>query len=86
MFQELTLKMVTGLHELNDYTPNVIYNIFFPFQDVIPKITGIAYNGRSYCSGPAEPGESYLPNRIRIISNILFPSNNLIIAIKIKMY
>lgn len=52
---ELTLKMVTGLHELNDYTPNVIYNIFFPFQDVIPKITGIAYNGRSYCSGPAEP-------------------------------
>ncbi|KAJ8921253.1 hypothetical protein NQ315_013725 [Exocentrus adspersus] len=35
--------------------PIIKYNIYFPFPDVIPKITQVAYNGHIYCSGPPEP-------------------------------
>ncbi|CAG9862270.1 unnamed protein product [Phyllotreta striolata] len=52
---DLKLKLVTTVKQLNDFAPFVVYNIFFPFQDTIPKITGITYNRRSYCSGPPEP-------------------------------
>ncbi|XP_050511414.1 uncharacterized protein LOC114324797 isoform X2 [Diabrotica virgifera virgifera] len=58
----LKLEKVTELNELNDGTSQVIYNIFFPSIDVIPKITGLTYNDRIYCSGPDEPGEAGITN------------------------
>ncbi|XP_030755091.1 serine protease gd-like [Sitophilus oryzae] len=36
------------------------YNVYFPFQHTIPRITRIVYNNKQYCSGPSEllvPGE-----------------------------
>ncbi|XP_072395679.1 serine protease gd-like isoform X2 [Diabrotica undecimpunctata] len=52
---KLKLELLTKLPELNDGTKRVIYNIFFPFPDVIPKITGLTYNGNTYCVGQDEP-------------------------------
>uniref|UniRef100_A0A6P7FVC9 Serine protease gd-like n=1 Tax=Diabrotica virgifera virgifera TaxID=50390 RepID=A0A6P7FVC9_DIAVI len=47
----LKLERVTKVHELNDGTAEVVYNIFFPFNETIPKITLISYNDKFYCSG-----------------------------------
>ncbi|CAG9833119.1 unnamed protein product [Diabrotica balteata] len=54
---KLRLQKLTKLNELNDGTATVTYNIFFPFTDVIPKITGLTYNGKVFCRGPAESVE-----------------------------
>ncbi|XP_072394377.1 uncharacterized protein [Diabrotica undecimpunctata] len=51
---ELRLEQVTKQRELNDGTSTLIYNIFFPFTDVIPKITELRYNDRIYCTGRPE--------------------------------
>ncbi|XP_072394370.1 uncharacterized protein [Diabrotica undecimpunctata] len=51
---ELRLEQVTKQRELNDGTSTLIYNIFFPFTDVIPKITELRYNDRIYCKGRPE--------------------------------
>ncbi|CAG9833120.1 unnamed protein product [Diabrotica balteata] len=69
---KLRLERVTELNELNDGTSTVIYNIFFPFTNVIPKITGITYNDRLYCSGPAEPVIPGAPGITNIWSQISF--------------
>ncbi|XP_028128449.1 serine protease gd-like isoform X2 [Diabrotica virgifera virgifera] len=52
---KLRLERKTDLHELNDGTSEVIYNIYFPSNAVIPKITGLTFNDKIYCSGPKEP-------------------------------
>ncbi|XP_050511415.1 uncharacterized protein LOC114324801 [Diabrotica virgifera virgifera] len=52
---KLKLKLVTKVQDFIHGTSHVIYNIFFPFNNVIPKITKLTYNNRTYCSGPNEP-------------------------------
>lgn len=39
---------------------DVIYNIYFPIQSVLPKPTRIEFNNRVYCSGPSEEGKEHL--------------------------
>ncbi|XP_060533352.1 transmembrane protease serine 9-like isoform X2 [Cylas formicarius] len=36
-------------------TKKLLYNVYFPYQDVIPRITLIRYNGKVFCAGPQEP-------------------------------
>ncbi|XP_028128445.1 serine protease gd [Diabrotica virgifera virgifera] len=69
---KLRLERLTELNELNDGTSHVIYNIFFPFTNVIPKITGLTYNDRIYCSGPAEPVIPGEPGITNVWSQISF--------------
>ncbi|KAJ8958023.1 hypothetical protein NQ318_002027 [Aromia moschata] len=51
---ELKIQLVTPLQQIVK-GPALKYNIFFPFRDVIPKITRLTYNGKVHCSGPPEP-------------------------------
>nr|XP_023020669.1 serine protease gd-like isoform X2 [Leptinotarsa decemlineata] len=51
---ELRLVLVTTLNELQR-AERVVYNVFFPSQEIIPKITQITYNGNVLCRGPPEP-------------------------------
>lgn len=62
---KLRLELVTELAELNNFVKNVIYNVYFPFMDLLPKMTRIVYNNREYCRGPGEsvvPGTSGITN------------------------
>lgn len=36
------------------YSPSLAYVLYFPTQDVLPRITQITYNNRIYCYGPQE--------------------------------
>ncbi|CAG9833117.1 unnamed protein product [Diabrotica balteata] len=69
---ELRLEKVTKLHELNDGTPTVKYNIFFPFTDVIPKITDLTYNGKIYCRGSPELLEEGSPGVTNVRNQTYF--------------
>ncbi|CAG9821463.1 unnamed protein product [Phaedon cochleariae] len=52
---ELKLQLKTALKQLMANVSTVTYNIFFPSQEIIPKITQITYNGNVFCQGPPEP-------------------------------
>ncbi|KAG5875933.1 hypothetical protein JTB14_036466 [Gonioctena quinquepunctata] len=57
LFQKAELKLVllTPLTQLINNVGRVTYNVFFPSQEIIPRITQITYNGHIYCQGPSEP-------------------------------
>ncbi|CAG9770052.1 unnamed protein product [Ceutorhynchus assimilis] len=47
--------MNTPGQDLMERRTNILsYDIHFPFQNAIPKITRIEYNQRTYCTGPPE--------------------------------
>ncbi|XP_057652014.1 serine protease gd-like [Diorhabda carinulata] len=69
---KLRLELVTELAELNNYVKNVIYNIYFPFTNLIPKITRIAYNNRVYCRGPGEPVIPGSPGITNVWHSVIF--------------
>ncbi|XP_028138703.2 serine protease gd-like isoform X1 [Diabrotica virgifera virgifera] len=58
----LRLERLTKVHELNDGTTEVTYNIYFPSNEVIPKITGITYNDIIYCSSYEPVGATRITN------------------------
>ncbi|KAH1000431.1 hypothetical protein HUJ04_000340 [Dendroctonus ponderosae] len=52
---KLTVKMVTPGADIIQHRTSILnYDLEFPFQNVVPKITQIQYNGRTYCTGPPE--------------------------------
>uniref|UniRef100_A0A6P7G277 Uncharacterized protein LOC114333075 n=1 Tax=Diabrotica virgifera virgifera TaxID=50390 RepID=A0A6P7G277_DIAVI len=59
---KLRLERLTKVHELNDGTTEVTYNIYFPSNEVIPKITGITYNNIMYCSSYEPLGATRIVN------------------------
>lgn len=47
--------MVTpGADIIQHHTETLDYDVEFPFQNAVPRITQIQYNGRVYCTGPPE--------------------------------
>jgi hypothetical protein len=54
--QKLKLELLTPPEQILS-TPVLRYRVNFPFQNVLPKITQITFNGKIFCYGPGEPGE-----------------------------
>lgn len=52
---KLKIKMLTpGQDIINKRTSILNYDLYFPFQTSIPKITRIIYNRKEFCNGPPE--------------------------------